>query len=117
MTDTDNFIDDAHSEFGDLTVSENANIPDLSRIAKQQDKIIANLSKMQITLAELNVRHTHMVESMEHSEKRAKEELKELREQINDLSDRLGTMERLIWKAVGATAIAALAIPYLIKVI
>lgn len=91
--------------------------PDVIRLAKQLDKITNNLTKVQVVLAELNLRHEHMVESMENSEQRAKVELDLLKGQIDKLSDRLSVLEKLIWKAVGATAIVALSLPYLIKLI
>lgn len=90
---------------------------DTARLAKQLDKITNNLTKVQVVLAELNLRHEHLVESMEQTEKRAKEELGELRDQISRLSARLSEMEKLIWKAVGATAIVALSLPYLFKLL
>lgn len=110
---TQSELDFSDTDTGDLQMPQS----DFQRVAKQLDKVVAALSSVQIALAELNVRHEHVSEEMASSEIQYKAEILRLRDEINSLSKRIGDMEKLIWKAVGASAVLALAIPYLFKFI
>lgn len=103
-------FDFSDSESGDFEMPQ-----DFQRVSKQLDKVVSALSSVQIALAELNVRHEHMANDMTLSETQYKAEILRLRDEVNSLSARIGNLERLIWKAVGAAAVISLALPYLFK--
>ena len=87
----------------------------ISRLINQLDKIVNNVTKVQVTLAELTLRHEHTARDLMDTEKQYKEEIRNLREEIQRLQTRITSLESYLWKAVGGVAMIAFVAPFLFK--